>query len=72
MSHQFVSVIIPVFNDAERLRLCLEALQNQTYPQNLYEVIVVDNGSNPDEDVKSVVAEFGQAIAAFEPTPGSY
>ena len=66
----FVSVIIPVFNDSERLQKCLEALQNQTYPQDLYEVIVVDNGS--DESIESVVNQFNQALAAYESTPGSY
>ena len=66
----FVSVIIPVFNDSERLQKCLEALEKQTYPQDLYEVIVVDNGS--DENIESVVNQFNQALAAYESTPGSY
>lgn len=75
MVHQstpFVSVIIPVFNDARRLKLCLEALDNQTYPKSLYEVIVVDNGSDPSEAIEEVVAQFERAIASYESTPGSY
>ena len=43
---QFVSVIIPVYNDENRIQLALKALLQQTYPKNRYEVIVVDNGSN--------------------------
>ncbi len=66
----FVSVIIPVFNDSKRLALCLKALQNQTYPQNLYEIIVVDNGS--EENIKDVVTQFSQAFTTFESRPGSY
>lgn len=66
----FVSVVIPVFNDAERLKLCLAALEHQTYPQNLYEVIVVDNDSA--ESVEPVVSQFSQAIALFESLRGSY
>lgn len=69
---KFVSVIIPVFNDASRLKLCLAALETQSYPQNHYEVIVVDNGSDEDQDIKGVVAEFKQAIATQELLPGSY
>ncbi len=46
------------------------ALQKQTYPKNLYEVIVVDNNST--EDIKSVVDQFQQAKHVFEPNPGSY
>ncbi|MDY7021424.1 MAG: glycosyltransferase family 2 protein [Cyanobacteriota bacterium] len=68
----FVSVIIPVYNDAERLKHCLKALDHQTYPQKYYEVIVVDNGSDPTEDIHSVVGLFEQAVCVSENTPGSY
>ncbi len=66
----FVSVIIPVYNDRERLTKCLEALENQTYPHNLYEVIVVDNAS--DDDIPAVVASFNKAIILEEKRRGSY
>lgn len=72
LSGSFVSVIIPVFNDATRLKLCLAALENQTYPKSLYEVIVVDNDSDNNEEIEVVVAEFGQAGVTSESTPGSY
>ena len=68
----FVSVIIPVYNDAERLRLCLSVLEEQTYPQNFYEVIVVDNASDKKQNTQEVVAQFAQAIVTYETTPGSY
>ena len=45
LSIPFVSVIIPVFNDSARLKSCLQALEVQTYPQDSYEVIVIDNNS---------------------------
>lgn len=70
ISHPFVSVIIPVFNDNERLINCLEALENQTYSKKLYEVIVVDNGSN--ESVEKVVEPYTQAFTTHESKPGSY
>jgi glycosyltransferase involved in cell wall biosynthesis len=66
----FVSVIVPVFNDAERLALCLESLERQTYPKDRYQVVVVDNGSI--ESVEPVVARFRQAQAVHESRPGSY
>lgn len=65
-----VSVIIPVFNDADSLKICLQALDDQTYPKNLYEVIVVDNGSK--ESIEPIVREFKQARATYENQPGSY
>lgn len=68
----FVSVIIPVFNDAKRLKICLEALEQQTYPRTLYEVIVIDNGSDNDENIEEIIAQFNQAFATSENIPGSY
>lgn len=41
----FVSVIVPVFNDEQRVVTCVQALLNQDYPRDRYEVIVVDNAS---------------------------
>ncbi|PSB49411.1 glycosyltransferase [Chamaesiphon polymorphus] len=72
MDTPFISVIIPVFNDVHRLKLCLQALENQTYPKDCYEVIVVDNGSDPNESIDQLVTQFDRAIAAFESKPGSY
>ncbi|ARV61979.1 glycosyl transferase family 2 [Nostocales cyanobacterium HT-58-2] len=72
LSTPFISVIIPVFNDTKRLKICLEALKNQTYPQSFYEVLVVDNASDSKENIAEVVAEFTQASYAYESLPGSY
>ncbi len=41
----FVSVVVPALNAPERTRTCLEALLDQTYPRDCYEIIVIDNGS---------------------------
>ncbi len=68
----FVSVIIPVYNDAEPLKLCLQALENQTYPQDLYEVIIVDNGSDTTQNIKELVSHFSQGKTIYENFPGSY
>ncbi len=65
-----VSVIVPVYNDVERLEKCLNALEKQTYPQDLYEVIVVDNAS--DESIVEIVDRYHQASATYEAQPGSY
>lgn len=68
----FVSVIIPVFNDGERLRLCLAALADQTYGRSHVEVIVIDNGSDDPESIKAAVAPYDNVILDWEPIPGSY
>lgn len=69
MNKPFVSVIIPVLNDSERLQTCLKALENQTYPKSMYEVIVVDNGS--DENIEGLVSQYIQAKLSNESRPGS-
>src|SRR5688572_22754402 len=69
-SKLFVSVIIPVLNDGDRLHRCLAALEEQTYPGDRFEVIVVDNGSK--HDPAEIVAEFPHAKLAREAKPSSY
>jgi glycosyltransferase involved in cell wall biosynthesis len=66
----FVSIIIPVFNDSERLRLCLTSLENQTYSKAHYEVIVVDN--NSEENIQKVTNGFNQVKLIQEMQRGSY
>ncbi|MBN1811540.1 MAG: glycosyltransferase family 2 protein [Anaerolineae bacterium] len=39
------SIIVPVYNSAETLDDCLAALVNQDYPQEDYEIVVVNDGS---------------------------
>ena len=50
--------------------ICLEALEHQTYPEELYEIIVVDNGS--EEDIAPLVVEFSHVRYEYEPQTGSY
>lgn len=66
----FVSIIIPTYNDADRLMHCLEALEQQTYPVEAYEVLVVDNGSEPP--VAFPPGAHPHARLLVEPQAGSY
>ena len=51
-----VSVIVPVYNNTVQLLKCLKALDLQSYPSHLYEIIVVDNGST--EAVQELLSVF--------------
>lgn len=68
----FVTVIIPVFNDAQGLQRCLTVLEQQTYAHDRYEVVVVDNGSDSEPAISTVVNQFKRAIVVHELQPGSY
>lgn len=68
MQLPLVDVIIPHLNDHDRLALCLEALQRQTYPADRFRVTVVDNGSR--RPITEVVAGFPGVQALEEPRSG--
>lgn len=70
LANKFVSVIIPVYNNLEKLKLCLFALESQTYPQDLYEIIVVDN--NSEENIAEITKQFKQVILTTESKRSSY
>ena len=40
-----ISVVVPSFNEEERIEGCLASLSHQTIPRDQYEIIVVDGGS---------------------------
>lgn len=69
--NKFVSVIIPVYNDPERVKLCIDALQQQTYPDNLYEIIVVDNNSEPPLD-PATFSKYPNVVLTHEKKQSSY
>ena len=55
-----VSFVIPVKNDAKRLRACLESLVQQNAPGVDKEIIVLDNGSS--DNSAEVAAEMGAIV----------
>lgn len=66
-----VSVIVPVYNDVDRLRSCLERLQQQDYPGDRYDVVVVDNAST--QDLRPALPHNDQRFRLIvEPQKGSY
>ncbi len=65
-----VSVIVPVYNERERLARCLDALHRQTYPADRYEVVVVDNGS--DRPPEALAERYDGVRLLVERRRGSY
>ena len=66
----FVSVIIPVRNEAGYIGRCLHALAGQDYPRDRMEVIVLDGGSTDStEDEVRVTAENAGLTVFYAPNP---
>jgi cellulose synthase/poly-beta-1,6-N-acetylglucosamine synthase-like glycosyltransferase len=57
MQRPLVSVVIPAYNEEKRIKACLTAVFKQDFPQNQYEVVVVDNNSQ-DKTVKIIEKNF--------------
>lgn len=65
-----LSVVIPFYNAASTLALCLEGLSRQRLPRDRFEVIAVDN--NADDGSADVVRRYPDVQLLHEPTQGAY
>ena len=69
MPNKEISVIVPIFNDARRLKLLLEALDHQTLDKSRWEAVIVDNNST--DSPETVVAAYPFAQCVKESKTGS-
>lgn len=58
-----VSIVIPVFNGSNYLRLAIESALAQTYPD--IEVIVVNDGSSDNGETERIALSYGDKIRYF-------
>ena len=65
-----VSVVVPTYNRLARLQEVLEALGDQTYPRESYEVIVVSDGSTDGTDDFLALAGLPGTRFASQPNSG--
>ena len=65
-----VSVIVPVWNDERRVVKCINALKNQQFVPEAYEIIIIDNGST-DRTFEEIQRIEGITVLQ-ELKPGSY
>jgi GT2 family glycosyltransferase len=65
-----ISVIIPTYNDWDRLEKCLKQLHPSVQGSVEYEIIVVDNA--PNHSPPGWLADLPHVRLLHEPSPGSY
>ena len=70
MQQPYVSIVIPTYNDWDRLALCLDALKRQTYLKEKFEVIVINN--HPDDNTPTGFAIPDGYKIITEKKSGSY
>lgn len=58
MNNKKVSVIIPCKNEKKYIKKCLDSFINQTYPKNLYEVLVCDGMS--EDGTREIIQEYNK------------
>lgn len=62
----FVSIVIPMRNEADHLRRCIDAILAQDYPADRFEVIVVD-GESDDRSLEELRAYEGRVRILHNP-----
>lgn len=70
----FVSIIIPTYNRASRMRATVESLTAQNYPSERFEIILVDNSSTDDtpKEIGKLVEEFSSVRHLHERRRGAH
>ena len=43
--NEYITIVVPVLNGEKTIKSCLDSIFEVNYPEDKYEVIVVDNGS---------------------------
>jgi len=60
MKEKKISIIIPAYNEEERLSLCLDSVFSLDYPNDDFEVILVDNGSS--DRTRDIAKSYGVKV----------
>lgn len=61
MNNELVTINLVVLNGEKYIRRCLESVLAQTYPHNLIELNILDNGST--DKTKEIIRDFGFRIS---------
>ncbi len=68
MKEKKISIIIPVYNGSNYLRHAIDSALRQDYPN--FEVIVVNDGSNDNDETEKITLSYGDKIRYFKKENG--
>lgn len=63
-----LSIVIPAYNEEKLIGACIEAVKNQTFPQDKYEILVIDNNST--DSTAKIANEKGAKIISYKDEQG--
>lgn len=63
-----ISVVIPAYNEEKLIGKCINALNQQTFPKDKYEVLVIDNNSS--DDTAKIARKAGARVIHFTKEQG--
>ena len=73
MERPKITVIIPAYNIENLITRCVESVVKQTYPEELIQILVVDDGStdNTGRIIDELAEKYSNVTALHEPNGGS-
>ncbi len=73
MERPKITVIIPAYNIENLITRCVESVVKQTYPEELIQILVVDDGSTDDTGmiIDELADKYSNVTALHEPNGGS-
>lgn len=63
-----ISVVIPAFNEEQLIGKCIEAVKNQTFPKEEYEILVIDNNST--DKTAEIAKKLGVTVIPYSQKQG--
>jgi glycosyltransferase involved in cell wall biosynthesis len=65
-----MSIVVPCYNEERHIRACVESLLAQDYPEDRFEILIVDNNST--DRSAEIVREYPRARLLREPIQGDF
>jgi cellulose synthase/poly-beta-1,6-N-acetylglucosamine synthase-like glycosyltransferase len=68
MSSIKISVVIPAYNEEKLIGRCVDAVKNQTFPKDQYEILVINNNSN--DKTEEIAKAHGATVITYTEKQG--
>ncbi|MBO8130393.1 MAG: glycosyltransferase [Candidatus Marinimicrobia bacterium] len=56
--YRFISIIVPCYNSKKTIKECVSSIVSQDYPEDSFEILIIDDGSN--DGTRDILKEIGR------------